>query len=157
MRRAAVLVAVLALLAGCGDDTSSGAVRDPSTDGADSASANPSPDDVGDDEGGDKSGDRGDKGDDKGGHGSDDGAAAPADAPACATVWKAGTRLARDYDGCMAGGDFVAVDQEPCSFGQRLVRYGDHFYAVRGGPVNRTTAPLAKDRDYRGAVPSCRA
>jgi hypothetical protein len=57
----------------------------------------------------------------------------------------------------MSGATFVAVDQEPCSFGQRLVRYGDHFYAVRGGPVNRTAAPLLKDRDYRGAIASCRA
>ena len=48
-------------------------------------------------------------------------------------------------------------DQESCSFGQRLVRYGNHYYAVRGGPVNRTNAPLARDRDYRGAIASCRA
>jgi hypothetical protein len=88
---------------------------------------------------------------------SDQPASVPAGTPACDAVWVDGSRLARDYAGCRIGERFVEPDQEPCSFGQRLVRYGDHFYAVRGGPVNRTAAALAKDRDYRGAIASCRA
>ena len=144
MRRAAVLLAALVLLAGCGADTEDTSAQDgeaSTSPAADATSPSPSPTKTKD------------KPEDK----PAESPSVPADAPACAAVWKDGTRLARDYEGCMAGGDFVAVDQEPCSFGQRLVRYGDHFYAVRGGPVNRTAAPLAKDRDYRGAIASCRA
>ena len=144
MRRAAVLLAALVLLAGCGADTEDTSAQDAeasTSPAADATSPSPSPTKTKDNPEDEPA----------------ESPSVPADAPACAAVWKDGTRLARDYEGCMAGGDFVAVDQEPCSFGQRLVRYGDHFYAVRGGPVNRTAAPLAKDRDYRGAIASCRA
>lgn len=145
MRRAAVMVAVVVALAGCGTDSPSSSDRAAASESPSAStespmesptespmeSSSPSP--------------------------SDQPVVVPAGTPACAAVWVDGTRLARDYAGCRVGKRFVKPDQEPCSFGQRLVRYGDHFYAVRGGPVNRTTAALAKDRDYRGAIASCRA
>ena len=142
MRRAAVLLAALVLLGGCAADAEDTSAQDAE------ASTSPEPDAT--------SPSASPKAKDEPRKKSTDAATVPADAPACAAVWRDGTRLARDYEGCMAGGDFVAVDQEPCSFGQRLVRYGDHFYAVRGGPGNRTTAPLDEDRVYRGALASCR-
>ena len=147
MRRAAVLVAALVALAGCGTD-SGGSAEGTTTASASAGSprsespsqrpsqrpsqAKPSP-------------------------AAEEPVAVPAGTPACAVVWVDGTRLARGYTGCRIGQRFIKPDQEPCSFGQQLVRYGDHFYAVRGGPVNRTTAPLAKDHAYRGAIASCRA
>ena len=145
MRRAAALLAAVVVLAGCGTEAAERDAAAPST-ASDSSSPTKAEEDKAEE--------------DKAGHEHEPEKAttkAPADAPACAAVWRDGARLARDYEGCLAGKQFVTVDQEPCSFGQRLVRFGDHFYAVRGGPVNRTSAPLTKDRDYRGAIASCRA
>jgi hypothetical protein len=146
MRRTAVLVAVVLALVGCGTD--SGTSTEGSTQASESAteSASESPSESPSPSPSEEKPPP-----------SHEPAVVPAGTPGCATVWVDGTRLARDYAGCRLGQRFVEPDQEPCSFGQRLVRYGDHFYAVRGGPVNRTTAPLAKDRDYRGAIASCRA
>ena len=143
MRRAVVLVAAVVALAGCGSDegtsaespATASASEDPSSSESPSESPSPRPSKTP----------------------TEEPVAVPAGTPACAAVWVDGTRLARDYEGCRVGPRFVEPDQESCSFGQRLVRYGNHFYAVRGGPVNRTGAPLAKDRDYRGALASCRA
>jgi len=140
MRRAAVLVAALVALAGCGSDAGTSA-EGTTTASASATEESPSPS---------PSKPRPSPTKEKP-------AAVPAGTPACAAVWVDGTRLARGYVGCRIGQRFVEPDQESCSFGQRLVRYGDHFYAVRGGPVNRTTAPLAKDHAYRGAIASCRA
>ena len=164
MRHAAVVLAAVVVLAGCGTDSADGEAASSTASSSPSASSGPQEDEGKDGaEHGSKHGAKhgGKHGPKHGGkHGDKHGAkhgAAPADAPACGAVWRDGVRLARDYEGCMAGTRFVTVDQEPCSFGQRLVRFGDHFYAVRGGPVNRTSAPLAQDRDYRGAIASCRA
>lgn len=151
MRRAAVLVAAVVVLAGCGTDTPATTAQGSSSTSAVADSTSPSagaPKDASS---------ASSKGQPMTDQPAKDGSTVPADAPACAAVWRDGTKLARDYEGCRAGAQFVAVDQEPCSFGQKLVRFGDHFYAVRGGPVNRTAAPLAKDREYRGAIASCRA
>jgi hypothetical protein len=147
MRPAAFLVAAVVALAGCGTDSGtspeSRAAATATSPTSESPPESPSPD---------KSSPH------KKHHPSpEEPATAPAGTPACAVVWVDGTRLARDYAGCRIGRRFVEPDQESCSFGQRLVRYGDHFYAVRGGPVNRTQAPLAKDHDYRGAMASCLA
>jgi hypothetical protein len=150
MRSVVVLVAAAAVLSGCGTDT----VARSSVTSTSTASMSPAPapsptkvQSVKDKPAGAAEHDGAGSG----------GATVPADAPACGAVWRDGLRLARDYHGCTAGKQFVTVDQEPCSFGQQLVRFGDHFYAVRGGPVNRTAMPLAKDRTYRGALASCRA
>ncbi|HET7194656.1 MAG TPA: hypothetical protein VFI99_06650 [Nocardioides sp.] len=51
----------------------------------------------------------------------------------------------------------MASDTLGCSSGQRMVRYGDHFYAVPGGTINETKSSLEDDRGYRKAVASCRA
>ncbi|MGH3306380.1 MAG: hypothetical protein ACRDOX_01720 [Nocardioides sp.] len=78
-------------------------------------------------------------------------------APDCAAIWQDGNELARSYDGCNSDEGFVATDTLGCSSGQRMVRYGDHFYAVLGGTIHETESPLGDDRGYRGAVASCRA
>ena len=79
------------------------------------------------------------------------------DAPDCTAVWQKGGELPRSYDGCNAEAGFVARDTLGCSSGQRIVRYGDHFYAVPGGTIHETESPLEDDRGYRVALASCRA
>jgi len=78
-------------------------------------------------------------------------------APDCATVWQDGGELPRSYDGCNSEAGFVATDKLGCSSGQRMVMYGNHFYAVLGGTIRETESPLEHDRGYRDAVASCRA
>jgi hypothetical protein len=79
------------------------------------------------------------------------------DAPDCAAVWQEGSEVPRSYDGCNSDDGFVATDTLGCSSGQRMVRYGDHFYAVLGGTIHETESPLEDDRGYRVALASCRA
>lgn len=78
-------------------------------------------------------------------------------APDCAGIWKGGGELPKSYDGCNSAAGFVASDKLGCSSGQRMVRYGDHFYAVPGGTIHETKSSLEDDRGYREAVKSCRA
>jgi len=78
-------------------------------------------------------------------------------APDCAGVWNGGAELPKAYDGCNSDAGFVASDKLGCSSGQRMVRYGDHFYAVPGGTIHETKSSLEDDRGYREAVKSCRA
>lgn len=78
-------------------------------------------------------------------------------APDCTTIWRGGGELPRSYHGCNSDAGFVATDALGCSSGQRMVRYGDHFYAVPGGTIHETESPLEDDRGYRVAVASCRA
>jgi hypothetical protein len=75
----------------------------------------------------------------------------------CAAVWKDGGDLPRSYDGCNSDEGFVTADTLGCSSGQRMVRYGDHFYGVPGGTIHETESSLGDDRGYRVAVASCRA
>lgn len=81
----------------------------------------------------------------------------PDDAPECGEVWREGATLPRIYPGCVAEGAFVESDRLSCSSGQRMVRYDNRFYAVPGGTVREARPTLAKDRDYRDALASCRA
>jgi hypothetical protein len=78
-------------------------------------------------------------------------------APDCTVIWRGGGELPRSYHGCNSGAGFVPTDALGCSSGQRMVRYGDHFYAVPGGTIHETESPLEDDRGYRDAVASCRA
>jgi len=78
-------------------------------------------------------------------------------APACATIWQEGSELPRSYKGCNSDAGLVAPDGLGCSSGQRMVRYGDHFYAVLGGTIHETESLLEDDRGYRATVASCRA
>jgi hypothetical protein len=79
------------------------------------------------------------------------------DAPDCAAIWRVGSEVPRSYDGCNSDTGFVAADTLGCSSGQRMVRYGDHYYAVIGGTIQETESPLGADRGYRVALASCRA
>ena len=148
MKRTVVLLAAVVALAGCGTETATSSAEEPTT-----TSSSEEPTEEATEEATEEPEEPTDKPEDEPGEGE---ATVPSDAPACTAVWRDGTRLARDYTGCMADGEYVAADQEPCSFGQRLVRYADRFYAVRGGPVNRTAVTLEEDRTYRGAIASCR-
>lgn len=81
---------------------------------------------------------------------------APAGTPACATVWRSGRTLPPGYDGCADAGLLVAPDVLGCSSGQGLVRYGERFWAVPGGPVQGGKGTLASSRDYQKVVSTCR-
>ena len=74
----------------------------------------------------------------------------------CSSVWVEGATLPRGYGGCDDGGSFVAKDVLPCSSGQRMVRFDDHYYAVQGGTISETESVLDDDVGYRDAVASCR-
>jgi hypothetical protein len=79
------------------------------------------------------------------------------DAPDCGAVWQEAAELPRSYDGCNSDEGFVTPDTLGCSSGQRIVRYGDQFYAVPGGTIHETESPLEDDHGYRDALASCRA
>lgn len=81
----------------------------------------------------------------------------PPGTPVCSDVWSEGAELPRNYKGCDEDGVLVEADGLGCSSGQRIVRYADHFYAVLGGTIHETDAPLDEDRDYRAAERRCRA
>ena len=129
LRCAALAFAALALV-GCGEDGSTQATDETSSPASPSASSKPS-----------------NKPSNK----------ASRDAPDCTAVWKDKAELPRSYDGCNSDEGFVASDTLGCSSGQRLVRYGDHFYAVPGGMIHGTESLLEDDRGYRATVASCRA
>lgn len=80
---------------------------------------------------------------------------APADLPACGSIWKAGSKIPHDYQGCLDGATVVKPHKEPCASGQVIVTYDDKFYGVKGGPVNYVPAGLAKSPKYQAAKRSC--
>ncbi len=137
---AAAVVAALLVLTGCGADPETTA-SDPSSESSGPSSSESSPSQTP----------------------TSDEAVEPTTEPAaplpeCSEVWvDDGRKLPAPYRGCSQNGTEVPADSRSCSFGQPLVVYGNHFYAVPRGPINRTPGPLAKDRDYRGALASCTA
>ena len=133
---------VLAVVTGCGDDagttasaTPSPSSSEPSATVSDDASESPSEEPSK----------------------SEGPTPAPENMVACTAVWKDGARLPHGFVACQEKGYAVKTEQRGCSFGQRLVTYDDHFYAVRGGVIHRTPTVLARDRGYRSAMASCTA
>jgi hypothetical protein len=76
--------------------------------------------------------------------------------PACSSVWVVGQQLPQGYQGCTddAGG-IVQADGLYCEFGKPLFTYAKFFYAVENGPINKTETRLAKDKTYQQAVRKC--
>ncbi|WP_310962359.1 hypothetical protein [Nocardioides terrisoli] len=74
--------------------------------------------------------------------------------PACSRIWIAGHKLPSSYHGCVRGGHEIASHHYACSSGQVLEAYGDHYFAARGGPVQRVS-DLRHDKRYAQAVRSC--
>jgi len=136
---------LLAVATGCGDDApeTTAATASPSaTSSEPSATTSDEPSDEPSDEATDES---------------PSPSKAPAGMVACGTVWKDGAMLPRGFTACQVKGYEVKTEQRGCSFGQRLVIYDDHFYAVRGGTIHRTETPLKQDRGYKSAMASCTA
>lgn len=128
----AMLLALLAGLAGCGGDDTTPGADDPAA--AESTTSTPSE------------------------SATTSESTAPADSPACDEVWTKGAKLPRGYRGCTdKTGTYVKRDTLGCSSGQRMVTYADRFYGVLGGTVRVADGSLDDDRDYRDAVRSCRA
>ena len=140
-RLAAVSVAAVLVLGGCGDDTAT----DPSaSDGSDNPSASvetsepaePTP---------------------------SESLIEPSvtseplpDWPACTDVWVEGAKLPRDYQGCLDSETAVKAKNQYCEFGKKLVTYADQFWGVRGGKVNDAHGPLKDSADYRDDLASCK-
>jgi hypothetical protein len=77
--------------------------------------------------------------------------------PQCAAAWRVGAALPDPYRGCQGPAGAVEATAQRCEFGQRLYTYAGRFYAVAGGPVNRTAQPLASDARYQAALKACTA
>ena len=138
--RAGVTVAAsLLVLAGCGEDDPTATASDPSSETSEPTTTadSPSPSET---------------------PTSDAPTQAADPLPACSAIWvDDGRKLPARYRGCSDNGTDVKADSRMCSFGKDLVTYGDHFYAVPNGPINRTAKPLAQDPDYKSALASCTA
>ncbi len=131
------VAASLLVLAGCGDDDPTATASDPSSSSSEPTTADSTTP-------------------------SETPSEAPSEAadplPACSDIWvDDGRKLPGRYQGCSENGTDVPAAARQCSFGQALVTYGDHYYAVPRGPINRTKKPLAQDRDYKSALASCTA
>jgi len=82
---------------------------------------------------------------------------AAGDLPACTEVWQEGADLPKDYKGCAVDGEAVEVERLPCSSGQRVYLYDDHFWAVRGHVISFAEDGLSEDTKYQEMLFSCRA
>ena len=82
---------------------------------------------------------------------------APSLVPECATVWKAGVRLAPDYAGCLdPEGAIVNGDGTYCESGQMIFTNGKDMYAAAGRKIMQVSVSLKKDADYQKTLKSCR-
>lgn len=79
--------------------------------------------------------------------------------PTCASVWSAGERLPRPYRGCFdeARDEWVPAEVWHCSTGQRIVTFGDSFYAVRGESIVETSTSLQDDAEFAEMMAVCTA
>lgn len=78
--------------------------------------------------------------------------------PACADVWKADADLPSGYSGCTdTDASWVAPDVLECSSGQRIVRFDDRYWALRGHVIGEAPKGLDRSRAYRAVMRSCRA
>lgn len=75
----------------------------------------------------------------------------------CDEVWVAGQPLPEKYRGCQDGDRWVEAFVYHCSSGQRLITFGRHFYAAKGGSVVETATPLARDPDFKRLMATCGA
>lgn len=123
------MAAAILLFPACGEDSSTTA-DDParSTGTPDSSTSSPAP---------------------------SDSTSSASDAPACADVWQAGAKLPKPYRGCLDGDRVDRGHGLPCSSGQHLYSYDDHYYAVAGGVITDTGGPLNKSKKYLADAHRC--
>lgn len=121
-----------ALLAGCGDDSTT------ATDGAGESSPSSGPA--------------------SGGTPEEETADPGASEPQCGAVWVAGETLAGGYRSCYDGEAEIEPESRACSFGKRLLTHDGRFWSVRGGRIAETTeAELLDDQRYRRVLKLCTA
>lgn len=77
------------------------------------------------------------------------------DLPDCAEVWVEGQALPGSYRGCLDNGAVVKRETRLCSVGNRIVLYGDEYWAVPGSPVQRATPSRAEDPAYQQVLATC--
>ena len=77
------------------------------------------------------------------------------DEPACDDLWQDGAKLPKPYRGCLDGDHVDKGHGLPCSSGQHLYSYDDHYYAVAGGVITDTGGPLKKSQEYLADAHRC--
>lgn len=80
----------------------------------------------------------------------------PAGWPKCGEVWRDGRTLPVRYKGCARATEGVSAERVSCSSGQQIVLYGDHFFAVPGGTIKRTERKLQNSPEYAASIATCR-
>jgi hypothetical protein len=87
--------------------------------------------------------------------GSSESSSPSSDAPTCDDVWQDGAKLPKPYRGCLDGDRVDKGHGLPCSSGQHLYSYDDHYYAVEGGVITDTGGPLNKSEKYLADAHRC--
>ena len=79
--------------------------------------------------------------------------------PACSDVWVARATLPEKYAGCQDAekDKWMQAMVYQCSSGQRLVTFGRTFYAAKGGVINESETPLARNPEFKKVLASCGA
>ncbi len=78
--------------------------------------------------------------------------------PQCGEVWIAGETLPGGYRSCYDGETEVEPESRPCSFGKPLLTHEGRFWSVRGGRIAETgEADLLDDQRYRRVLRLCTA
>lgn len=76
--------------------------------------------------------------------------------PDCASTWKAGATLPKDYTTCLDDGARGEQETTKCQDGTALVAYSDIYYAVTGGPILKPdVAPMQDTEEYGAAYDAC--
>lgn len=134
------LLAAVALLGGCGEESGgAGTAADPSSPAESSSEPSTEPTETE--------------------PAAEEGEEPEPTSPACSEVWVAGQPFPQKYDGCFdeGKGRWVQAMVYRCSSGQHLVTYRRTFYAAKGAQVNETDVPLARDREFKKALATCGA
>lgn len=78
--------------------------------------------------------------------------------PQCGEVWIEGETLPGGYRSCYDGETEVEPESRPCSFGKPLLTHEGRFWSVRGGRIAETgEADLLDDQRYRRVLRLCTA
>lgn len=76
--------------------------------------------------------------------------------PQCATIWRVGQVLPKEYTTCVSGGQPAEQEVTDCQDGSVLVVYRDEFYATTGTKIVRPdVAPLQDTEEFAAAYSSC--
>lgn len=76
--------------------------------------------------------------------------------PDCASIWKAGATLPKDYTQCIKDGAVARQDVTKYKDGTTLVAYADTYYAITGGTIRKPeVAPMHDTEEFGKAFSDC--